>query len=62
MASTTARGFRLPSRILPPDRLRRIAFGHFEADECGAMNERLAAAAHAAHIDQSIALLERAAS
>ena len=30
------------SRILPPERLRWIAFGHFEADECGAMNEWLA--------------------
>jgi flavorubredoxin len=30
------------SRIIPPERLRWIAFGHFEADECGAMNEWLA--------------------
>jgi len=30
------------SRIMPPERLRWIAFGHFEADECGAMNEWLA--------------------
>jgi flavorubredoxin len=39
------------SRIIPPERLRWIAFGHFEADECGAMNEWLAAApqATAAH-------------
>ncbi len=39
------------SRIVPPERLRWIAFGHFEADECGAMNEWLAAApqATAAH-------------
>lgn len=39
------------SRIIRPDRLRWIAFGHFEADECGAMNEWLAAApqATAAH-------------
>src|SRR5262250_1757521 len=38
-------------RILPPERLRWIAYGHFEADECGAMNEWLAAApqAQAAH-------------
>ncbi|MEP9377542.1 MBL fold metallo-hydrolase [Aquabacter sp. CN5-332] len=35
------------SRIIPPERLRWIAFGHFEADECGAMNEWLAAAPHA---------------
>lgn len=39
------------ARILPPERLRWIAYGHFEADECGAMNEWLAAApqATAAH-------------
>jgi flavorubredoxin len=35
------------SRILPPQRLRWISFGHFEADECGAMNEWLAAAPQA---------------
>jgi flavorubredoxin len=34
-------------RIVPPDRLRWIAFGHYEADECGAMNEWLAVAPHA---------------
>ena len=31
-------------RVLPVDRLRWIAFGHVEADECGAMNDWLAAA------------------
>jgi flavorubredoxin len=38
-------------RIVPPERLRWIAYGHFEADECGAMNEWLAVAprAQAAH-------------
>jgi hypothetical protein len=38
-------------RLIPPERLRWIAFGHFEADECGAMNKWLAAApqAKAAH-------------
>ncbi|MDX2204140.1 MAG: MBL fold metallo-hydrolase [Hyphomicrobiaceae bacterium] len=35
------------SRIISPDTLRWISFGHFEADECGAMNEWLAAAPHA---------------
>ena len=35
------------SRIMPPERLRWIAFGHYEADECGAMNEWLAVAPHA---------------
>jgi hypothetical protein len=29
------------SRVIAPERLRWIAFGHFEADECGAMNEWL---------------------
>jgi flavorubredoxin len=35
------------SRIIAPERLRWIAFGHYEADECGAMNEWLAVAPHA---------------
>lgn len=34
-------------RVLPVERLRWIAFSHVEADECGAMNEFLAAAPHA---------------
>lgn len=35
------------SRLLPPERLRWIAFGHVEADECGAMNEWLTVAQEA---------------
>lgn len=35
------------ARLIPPERLRWISFGHFEADECGAMNEWLAVAPHA---------------
>jgi flavorubredoxin len=35
------------SRLIPPERLRWIAFGHYEADECGAMNEWLAVAPNA---------------
>jgi flavorubredoxin len=35
------------ARIVPLERLRWIAFGHVESDECGAMNEFLAAAPHA---------------
>lgn len=35
------------AKIMPLPRLRWIGFGHFEADECGAMNEWLAAAPHA---------------
>ena len=39
------------SKLIQPERLRWIAFGHVEADECGAMNQWLAAAprAEAAH-------------
>ncbi len=36
------------SKILRPEALRLVAFGHFEADECGAMNEWLEIAPHAA--------------
>lgn len=35
------------ARVLPIDRLRWITFGHVESDECGSMNEWLAAAPHA---------------
>jgi flavorubredoxin len=35
------------SRLIAPERLRWIAFGHYEADECGAMNEWLAIAPNA---------------
>jgi flavorubredoxin len=35
------------SRLIPPEQLRWIAFGHYEADECGAMNEWLAVAPQA---------------
>lgn len=35
------------ARVMPVDRLRWIGFGHVEADECGAMNEWLAAAPQA---------------
>ncbi|MDT4914216.1 MAG: hypothetical protein QOC66_3344 [Pseudonocardiales bacterium] len=35
------------SRVIPLDRLRWITFGHVEADECGSMNEWLAAAPNA---------------
>jgi flavorubredoxin len=39
------------TRIISPERLRWITFGHFEADECGALNDWLAIApqAQAAH-------------
>ena len=35
------------SRLIAPEKLRWIAFGHYEADECGAMNEWLAVAPNA---------------
>ncbi|HWU54175.1 MAG TPA: hypothetical protein VN175_01655 [Rhizomicrobium sp.] len=35
------------TRIVAPERLRWITFGHFEADECGAMNDWLATAPQA---------------
>jgi flavorubredoxin len=35
------------SRIMPVENLRWITFGHYEADECGAMNEWLAVAPEA---------------
>lgn len=35
------------AKIIPPEKLRWISYGHFEADECGAMNEWLAVAPHA---------------
>lgn len=34
-------------RVMPVERLRWIAFGHVESDECGAMNQLLAVAPHA---------------
>ena len=33
--------------VLPASQLKRISFGHYEADECGAMNEWLAVAPEA---------------
>ena len=35
------------SKVMPLERLRWISFGHVEADECGAMNQWLAAAPNA---------------
>ena len=35
------------AKLMPVETLRWIGFGHFEADECGAMNEWLAASPHA---------------
>ena len=35
------------ARVMPLERLRWISFSHFEADECGALNDFLAAAPNA---------------
>lgn len=35
------------AKLMAPERLRWISFGHYEADECGAMNEWLALAPQA---------------
>ena len=35
------------TKLLPVERLRWITFGHFEADECGSMNDWLAVAPQA---------------
>jgi flavorubredoxin len=35
------------SRLIRPEELRWVAFGHYEADECGAMNDWLRVAPHA---------------
>ena len=35
--------------VLPPERLRWISFSHFEADECGSLNEWLALALAVMH-------------
>ncbi|HYD87607.1 MAG TPA: hypothetical protein VEA80_09045 [Vitreimonas sp.] len=35
------------AKLMPPERLRWISFGHYEADECGSMNEWLAIAPEA---------------
>ena len=43
--------------VLPVDRLRWIALSHFEADECGAMNELLAVAPHAQPLGSQTAIL-----
>ncbi len=45
------------SEILPVERLRYVGFSHFEADECGALNEFLAAAPNAIPICSRIAAM-----
>ncbi len=44
-------------RIMPIERLRYVGFSHFEADECGALNEWLGAARHAEPVCGQIAAM-----
>lgn len=43
--------------LLPPERLRYIALSHFEADECGALNEFLALAPSAVPVCSRVAAM-----
>ncbi|MBF6025391.1 MBL fold metallo-hydrolase [Lysobacter niastensis] len=45
------------AHVIPVTRLRHVAFSHVEADECGALNQWLAAAPHAAPLCGSVAAL-----
>ncbi|MEE6166446.1 MULTISPECIES: MBL fold metallo-hydrolase [unclassified Mycolicibacterium] len=45
------------NRVLPLEQLRWISFGHLEADECGAMNQMLAAAPNAEVIHGPLAIM-----
>jgi flavorubredoxin len=45
------------STVIAPERLRHIAFSHFEADECGALNEWLAAAPQASPVCSRVAAM-----
>src|ERR1700759_1695711 len=45
------------ARLISLDRLRWISFAHLEADECGAMNQLLAAAPHAEVIHGPLACM-----
>jgi flavorubredoxin len=45
------------ARVMPVDRLRYISFSHFEADECGALNQWLAAAPQAMPVCGQIAAM-----
>ena len=43
--------------VMPLERLRYVGLSHFEADECGALNEFLAAAPHAVPVCGQVAAL-----
>ncbi|MFN2459787.1 MAG: MBL fold metallo-hydrolase [Candidatus Velthaea sp.] len=52
------------AKVMAPERLRWIAFGHYEADECGAMNAWLAAAPTATvmhgHMGVMVSIMDQA--
>lgn len=45
------------AKVLPLERLRWVAFSHFEADECGSLNDFLAAAPAAAPVCSQVAAM-----
>jgi flavorubredoxin len=45
------------ARVMPVERLRYVGFAHFEADECGSLNDFLAAAPHAEPVCSKIAAM-----
>jgi flavorubredoxin len=45
------------AKVLPLERLRYVAFSHFEADECGALNDFLAAAPTAVPVSSQVAAM-----
>jgi flavorubredoxin len=45
------------TKILPPATLRYIAFSHYEADECGSLNDFLAAAPNAEAVCSRVAAM-----
>jgi len=44
-------------KVLPLDKLRYFAFSHFEADECGSLNDFLAAAPSAVAVSSQVAAM-----
>jgi flavorubredoxin len=44
-------------KVLPVERLRYVAFSHFEADECGSLNDFLAAAPAAVPVSSQVAAM-----
>lgn len=45
------------SKVMPVERLRHVGLSHFEADECGALNEFLSVAPSAAPLSSQIAAM-----